>query len=532
MSHHRRISLQAALLALAALTALAGCGMSGSRALAPRVRAGSAAAGPSAASSPASSPAALSTAAENARPGTRDWRVHKVGADHEIEGYTDQVSVLPGRSFRLFVSTTAKGFTVQAFRMGWYGGTQARLVWSSPHQKGTEQAAPKIDTSTNTVTAPWKPSLTVPTPDWPAGSYLLRLNADSGAQRYVPITVRSADVAGRLVVLNGTTTWQAYNLWGGYSLYEGPSGFGSRSRAVAFDRPYDKDGAVKFMAYEQPAIVLAERLGSPLAYTTDNDLHAGTGMLNGARGLLVLGHDEYWSTAMRDEATRARNAGVNIAFLGANEINRHIRFAATRLGPNRLVICYKGLDDPIGEKDPSEVTIDWRFARKPWPESELTGVFYECNPAEAAYVVYEPDHWLLAGTGVRKGRRFPGMVGPEYDRVNPIVETPRPIEIIAHSPVTCGGASSHADSAYYTVRSGAGVFAAGTMRWVCAMRGKGCGHGVTDAAKVFVDRVTETLLRAMAEGPVGRTHPAEDNIAQVKPYKGYPVVAGDDRPGR
>jgi hypothetical protein len=53
---------------------------------------------------------------------TRDWHIRKVGAEHEIEGYADQVSVLPGESFRLFVSTTARGFTVEAFRMGWYGG--------------------------------------------------------------------------------------------------------------------------------------------------------------------------------------------------------------------------------------------------------------------------------------------------------------------------------------------------------------------------------------------------------------------------
>jgi hypothetical protein len=455
------------------------------------------------------------TVAENARPGTRDWRVGRTGAEHEIEGYADHVSVLPGESFRLFVSTTAKGFEVEAFRMGWYGGTQARRIWVSSHQKGVRQAPAKVIAPTNTVTAPWGPSLTVPTQDWPVGSYLLRLDADSGAQRYVPITVRSADTTGRLVVLNGTTTWQAYNLWGGHSLYEGPYGYGSRSRAVSFDRPYDKDGAVKFMAYEQPAVALAEKLGLPLAYITDNDLHAQPGLLAGARALVVLGHDEYWSTAMRRAATGARDAGVNIAFLGANEVNRHIRFAPTGLGRDRLVICYKDLDDPIGKNDPAEITVDWRYARRPWPESDLTGAFYECNPAEAAYVVYEPRHWLLAGTGARRGQRFPGMVGPEYDRVNLSVKTPRPIEILAHSPVNCLQTSSHADSTYYTVPSGAGVFTAGTMRWVCAMRGRRCGHGVTDPAKRFVDRVTETMLRAMAAGPVGIAHPARDNAEKV-----------------
>lgn len=515
-------ALRTAYALLVGCALLAGCGKSTGQAPTPP------AAPPLvAAATPSPTPGAA-TVAENARPGTRNWRVHKIGAEHEIEGFADHVSVLPGEPFRLFVSTTAKGFKVEAFRMGWYGGTQARRVWTSPHQKGTTQAPAVIEPPTNAVTAPWKPSLTVPTTDWPAGSYLLRLDADTGAQRYVPITVRSADAAGKILVLNGTTTWQAYNLWGGYSLYEGPYGFGSRSRAVSFDRPYDKDGAVKFMSYEQPAVVLAEKLGLPLAYATDNDLHADPRLLDGARGLAVLGHDEYWSAAMRTEATKARDAGVNIAFLGANEVNRHIRFAATKLGANRLVICYKDMADPIGRKDPAEITVDWRLGPRPRPESDLTGVYYECNPVDAPYVVAEPRNWLLAGTGARKGQSFPGMVGPEYDRVNPIVTTPRPIEILAHSPLTCGNGASFADSAYYTVPSGAGVFAAGTMRWVCAMRGKGCGHGVTDAAAGFVDRVTETLLRAMAAGPMGVTHPARDNLERIKPLKGYPTMPGED----
>jgi hypothetical protein len=70
---------------------------------------------------------------------------------------------------------------------------------------------------------------------------------------------------------------------------------------------------------------------------------------------------------------------------------------------------------------------------------------------------------------------------------------------------------------YYTVGSGAGVFASGTMRWVCAMRGPSCGHGLTRAAERFVDRATQNLLRAFAAGPAGRRHPARDNLARLKP---------------
>ena len=84
--------------------------------------------------------------------------------------------------------------------------------------------------ATNMVTAPWRPSLTVSTAGWPEGDYLLRLDASSGARRHVPLTVRSASTAGKVVLLNDVTTWQAYNMWGGYDLYRGPGGFADRSR--------------------------------------------------------------------------------------------------------------------------------------------------------------------------------------------------------------------------------------------------------------------------------------------------------------
>jgi hypothetical protein len=470
--------------------------------------------------------------AENQKPGTRDWKVRHVGAPEAIEGFADRVSVLAGQPFRLFVSTTSRSWRVRAFRMGWYQGQQARLVWESGAVRGLVQPAPVISAGTNMARAPWRPSLTVQTAGWPAGSYLLRLGAASGAQRYVPVTVRSADVAGAVVIVNDVTTWQAYNMWGGYDLYTGPGGFADRARAVTFDRPYDANnydnGAEWFMSFDQPAIALAERTGVPLAYETDVDLNEHPGLLAGARAVITLGHDEYYSAAMRDQLTAARNAGVNIAFLGANAMFRHIRFGSSPLGADRVVICYKvASEDPLFGVNNSETTQDWREPPDLRPESVLTGVFYECNPVSDSYVVYDPGNWIFAGTGARKGETFPGMVGPEYDRVNPAVPVPRPVEVLAHSPLTCDGVSSYADSAYYTVGSGAGVFASGTMRWVCAMKGAACGHGVGSAARRFVDIATTNLLRVFAAGPAGLTHPAHDNLARVHEVSGFAGTSGD-----
>ncbi len=461
---------------------------------------------------------------ENRRPGTSGWRITDQGAPGAIEGYADRVSVMPGQSFRLYVSTTAARFRVRAFRMGWYGGTGARQVWVSGTVAGQRQSGPRLSGATRMVTAPWRPSLTVSTAGWPAGAYLLRLDASTGAQRYVPITVRSASTAGKVVLLLGATTWQAYNTWGGYSLYEGPGGFADRSYAVSFDRPYDGNGAQLFLVFDDPPITLAERTaGVPLAYETDVDLAAHPHLLAGARAVISLGHDEYYSASMRSALLAARGAGTNVAFLGANAMFRHIRFASSPLGPDRVEICYKDAAiDPLYGKDNAATTQDWRDPPDPRPESVITGVFYECNPVSAPYVVYDPRNWIFAGTGVRAGTSFPGLVGPEYDRVNTGVPTPPAIEVLAHSPLTCGGVRSYADSAYYTVASGAGVFATGTMRWVCAMRVPHCGHGVDAAARAFVDRATQNLLRAFAVGPAGRVHPAHSNLAPLAAGRGMP----------
>ena len=84
-----------------------------------------------------------------------------------------------------------------AFRLGWYQGTGARKVWQSEALRGGQQKSAAVLPPTNTVQTDWDPVIEVPTDDWPAGAYLLRLDADSGAQRYVPVTVRSACCAGR-----------------------------------------------------------------------------------------------------------------------------------------------------------------------------------------------------------------------------------------------------------------------------------------------------------------------------------------------
>jgi len=245
-------------------------------------------------------------------------------------------------------------------------------------------------------------------------------------------------------------------------------------------------------------------------------------VLKGARAVFSLGHDEYWTPQQRQSVTQARDAGVNLAFLGANTCFRRIRLDPSPTGANRKVVCYRGAyqQDPLYGHEPALVTNDYRDAPAAHPESSMTGVLYEGYPTDASFVVHSADHWLFDGTGVKNGDSFEHLVGVEYDRVTPDQPTPRPLQILAHSPLVCGGKASHSDAAYYTVPSGAGVFASGTMRWVeglmAGTRDDGGDHGMNSRTAAFVTRTTQNLMQAFAEGPAGRMQPAPaDNVHEV-----------------
>jgi hypothetical protein len=456
---------------------------------------------------------AFPAAEERTRHGDRGWSVIRTGGQHDIEGYTDRDSVLPGQPVRLFVSTIAGHVQVRAYRMGWYGGAKARLVWQSARVPAHLQPAARVTGPTHTPSAPWRPTLTVDTTGWPAGDYLLRLDTDRGSlRRFVPLTVRTASDRGAVVLVNADTTWQAYNAWGGYSLYHGPDGSrADRSRAVTFDRPYDYGaGTADFLGAELPLVALAERLGLRLGYATDVDLQRDPGLLAGAAAVISLGHDEYWSPVMRAALTAARDRGTNVAFLGANAIYRKIRFGSTGLGPDRLEINYKDDTDPISRTDPAQVTTQWREPPSNDNESSLTGTDYGCSPARAPMVVVDPGSWLFTGLGLSAGSRLPGLVGSEYDRVYLGAPTPRPIQVLTHSPVRCDGRSDSADAAYYTTRSGAGVFDSGTSDWVAGL------DSPTPVVRRVVTAVTTRLLAAFATGPAGRAHPARDTAPRYR----------------
>lgn len=444
---------------------------------------------------------------ENQKPGDDSWKLAAKRADDPtaMSGYADHSSVDPGDPVTLFVSTTADSYTVSAYRVGWYGGDKARMVWTSDPQKGRQQTEQGFVQETLTPYAKWEPSLQVDTTDWLPGMYLMRLAGDRGAEWLVPLVVRSPDAEGRLVLLMSDLTWQAYNMWGGRSAYTGPGGFADRSRAVSFSRPYvNGSGTGKYLGYEHPVVVLAERLGIPVSYVATSDLSDGAdAQLEGAQGVVSLGHNEYWTEAERSAVTRARDAGADLGFLGANTMYWRVRLEP---GPQNMPqeVVFKSADeDP---ESGQQATARFRDGPQGEAERTLVGMDYECYPATGTYTIADPDFFLFSGAGT--ARTYDGLVDIEVDRAYPLPGTPKNLQVVASSPTDCNAVATVSNSTYYTTDSGAGVFAVGTMGWVLrALRG-----GTPAPTNRFAEKVTANLLLEMMRGRMGESHPAQPNL--------------------
>lgn len=477
-----------------------------------------------------SAPRAAWVIAENLRPGTRSWCIRR-SASTDIEGYSDHVSAQHGEVVTLFVSARAAHFHVDAYRLGYYQGLGARLIWSSGEVTTRLQPRARVEPGTHMVEAGWNSSTRFEVAgNWPPGSYLLKLVGSNGGRGYVQLVVRDDNSHAALLIQHSVVTWQAYNLWGGYNLYQGvgdkpgerirPRPY--RARVVSFDRPYSEERGAGLMADEQVLVALVERLGLDVSYWTDVDLDERPSLLLNHRALILPGHDEYWSTGMLDGALAARDQGVNVAFLAANSVYRHVRLEPSSLGADRRVICYKDKDEDPMQKNPAELSVEFRGMPTPRPESVLNGAMYDCNPVKADLVILDGRNWLFEGTGLHSGEHLPNFVRYEYDRVNPRFPTPSTIQVLAHSPVVCWGRSSYADMAYYTSRSGAGVFDASTTAWLtdlsldCAL-GRHCGR-----CSSIIERMTENLLAVFAHSPAGIDHPSQSNIESLGVFPLHP----------
>jgi hypothetical protein len=424
---------------------------------------------------------------------------------------------MPGGQVALFVSSTASMVTATAYRIGGYAGGRGRPVWHGV-VSGEVQPAAEVSGPTRTVVARWEPSTKISTSGWPAGFYLIKLVAATGGQWQVPLVVRSPSSAGRVALVLPLTTWQAYNDWGGLSLYHGAAGradFSGRSYAVSFDRPYPSPGAGEFLYSALPMVSAAEQDHVPLAYLANTDLQSDPQALTGARGYVSVGHDEYWTPLMRQRVTAARDSGTNLLITGANTMYWRVRLQDGLLdgGADRLVVGYKSAQlDPQAAGDPAGATAHFTDPPAADGQQSLVGTRYECFPVDASWTVSTPAWWGFTGTGVKAGEAFAHLLGVEADRVYPGSDTPRPMQVIANASYACRGKTTTAQALYYTAPSGAGVVNLNSLRWTCALD-PGCRDGnMTAGTTQFVTAVTRNVLQEFEQGPVGQRHPAADNL--------------------
>ena len=191
-------------------------------------------------------------ARENAREGSLDWQLTKVGLRNDvrargIEGYCSRQSVKAGETIEIFVSTApAAPFRLEIFRLGYYGGRGARLMTTLGPFDGVTQPDPEPGEK-DLHECRWKASTSLVIPnDWVSGVYLGRLSVippdDTKAawQSYVTFIVtddRPADILFQC----SDNTWNAYNAWpSNFSVYTNPKGTSGPWNDVSFDRPFGR----------------------------------------------------------------------------------------------------------------------------------------------------------------------------------------------------------------------------------------------------------------------------------------------------
>src|SRR5439155_6629276 len=305
----------------------------------------------------------------------------------------------------------AQTFTIDIYRIGWYQGLGGRLLQHIGPFNGTQQPRCPVNATTGLIACNWSPGyiLSVPT-TWTSGIYLAVLTNAQAYQNYIVFVVRDDNRIAPLLYQQSVTTYQAYNNYPndgttGKSLYEynsyGPATVSGTSRAVkvSFDRPYSEwAGAGQFLQWELYFVRWLEHSGYDVTYSTDLDTHSNGSRLLNYNGFLSVGHDEYWSKEMRDAAEAARDAGVNLAFFGANAAFWQVRFEASASAvPNRVIVCYKdATKDPV--QGPT-TTVGFRQSPVNRPEQSLLGLQYTSetrNNGYVSYVVTNSSHWVYA----------------------------------------------------------------------------------------------------------------------------------------
>jgi hypothetical protein len=365
-----------------------------------------------------------------------------------VTGYCWPQSVEPGGAVTLHLSSSGgRPVAVEIARIG-----HARTpVFADAAVEAAEHPTP-VDAASNGCA--WPAALTIPVDaSWRSGYYevVLEIDVDGKRRRSHAFFVVRPKVGARdapILLVLSTNTWHAYNDFGGWNLYTGattvslqrpmaagylfkPPGAGRR---VTTTNPPDPQmathvgylqlnhlspwaGSAGWPDWELPFVEWAEREGYAFDVATNADLDDHPDLLSGYRLMLSVGHDEYWSGAMRDSVERFVARGGNVAFFSGNTSFWQVRLEdETPEGPGRSMVGFKGRfkDDPCFDTDRTrEVTSMWSDYMLGRPENHMTGVSFarggyhrigkRVTSGAGAYTIHRPDHWLFAGTGIGYG---------------------------------------------------------------------------------------------------------------------------------
>jgi hypothetical protein len=453
---------------------------------------------------------------ENSLPGTSSWQLSNPAPYDNatfdfpaIEGYAWTTSVVAGDEVTFSVSTTASSFKAEVYRMGWYQGQGGRFIKRISNIPGHAYGVPPPDKITGLIEANWRAAFTLPTNNtWVSGMYMVKLTASNGFQSYIPFVLRSS-VPADFAFIHAVNTDEAYNMWGGNSLYENYKEVLGAKRAyeVSFDRPFWQDtGAGQFFYWEYPMVRWLEKNGYDVTYLSDLDVQNNPHALLNHRALLIVGHSEYWSKYMRDNVQAAINNGVNLGVFAADTFYWQVRYEPRRSNPSipeRILVCYKDKNvDPLYGKDDRLVTVLFRDDPLNRPEQSLLGAMYggyfALNPRQQGlpWVVQDASSWVFAGTGLKKGDELQGLIGYEYDKVNQDYPQPAGDTILSSSPVSDINNNRDISTAtLYTAKSGARVFDAATMQWSWGLDNSTTFYANNNVVSKAAQQITENILQ-------------------------------------
>ena len=438
---------------------------------------------------------------ENTNPGnpSTEWEVSGSGSP-SIQGFATDISVNHGATVHFKVDTNATDYRIDVYRLGYYAGLGARKIATVQPSATLPQVQPAClnDPATGlNDCGNWAESASWAVPaDAVSGIYIARLvREDSPGESHMVFIVRDDEGHSPILFQTSDTTWQAYNQYGGNSLYVGGPGVNpGRAYKVSYNRPFTTRGTSNedwLFNSEYPMVRWLEANGYNVSYFTGVDSDRIGSEILEHQVFLSVGHDEYWSAGQRANVEAARAAGVDLGFFSGNEIFWKTRWETSIDGSgtaHRTLVCYK--ETHAGAKiDPDPAwTGTWRDNRainsSPLPENALSGTIFTVNCCSDAMTVSSEDgkmrlwrNTTVAGLTPEQTAVFPNdTVGYEWDE--DLDNGSRPPGLFRMSSTTVSvpqrildqgstygpGTATHSLTLYKHA-SGALVFGAGTVQW-------------------------------------------------------------------